>query len=213
MSLTGFLLIAALVLFFVVRPMMKRSKLKAATSGYRPPVDWVHYHTSKVGKMQGNHQPNMIQLVNLQLLQQRRAMPSCVVWYNPKELDERVGPDHWVSVMDGNTDNDKPGHVPQHYIQTLDTQGNKDWVYKCRLKLWSVAPSVIGLLNQGPRRSEKVKATAYGSDESATLFLPMGVPGGQFAPPSLPVNDERGSSDWGTVDDLSALGAVPPTSR
>lgn len=186
-------------------------KFNLRASGYVPPVDWVW---RKYPKHQIPGQPTGPAEFNLarpDLMRERGSMPSCMVYYRPSALDARAAPDHWLSVMDGNANLDPPDHKPRSFVQTLVVSGNEALVFKGHLRLWEISPETVALLNQGPRRVSKVRVVAHPSGEQATLDLTMGVPGGQF-PPSEPASSgtEHGSSDWGSADDLAAMGAVPP---
>ena len=161
----------------------------AASSGYRPPVQWKYrskaseeMHKANASlKQNGGHVPDAkpFDLLNADLFRERAAMPPCLVWYRPAELDEVTGKPEglWVSVMDGNQARKQPGAPMATYMQTLEVKGVAAFISRQRLRLWSVDPDVIANLNRGPLRQEIVRATAYPSGKTVMFSLPMGAEG------------------------------------
>ena len=197
------------VITVVLGWLRSRPATSAAATGYRPPVQWkyrskaneeIHKLNASLKKDNSVSEAKPFDLLNADLFRERAAMPPCVVWYRPAELDEVTGKPEglWVSVMDGNPALKQPGASPATYMQTLEIKGVASLISRQRLRLWSVDPDVIANLNRGPLRQEIVRATAYPSGKIVTFFLPMGAEGASMPLPLAEKSDVGGSSGKGT---------------
>ena len=112
----------------------------------------------------------------------------------------------WVKVEWGNHAMVPTDGGPFTVAQAMKREDTGHWV-------WVNLGRNISLdWQRGPPRLEKMQYT--GPDGAQFLVIrPMGSPTHQDAPPPLEPNDEHGSSDWGTPDDLANLGAVHTESK
>jgi hypothetical protein len=164
----------------------------AIASAYRPPRVWSERRAGTTASLGYTSA-------------QRAEMPPFTLWYRSEEFEPKTAPDGWASVVDGN--HTLPSHSPlPNFIQRKHFRLPNG---KSRLlALFAISPETAASLNQGPLRQIMIKATLHPEAFPMTLTVPAGVPSGQFTPSPLQPNGERGSSDWGTPDDLANLGAV-----
>ena len=111
----------------------------------------------------------------------------------------------WAKVTWGNPARIPADGGPLPVYQAVQRKETGEWTWI------KIGRNVSLDWQRGPQRMAEIKVTRGG--DTFIALRPCGSPAHQDAPAAMQPNDERGSSDWGTPDDLANLGAVPPLRR
>jgi hypothetical protein len=109
----------------------------------------------------------------------------------------------WHREIWGNPAQLPPNGGPLPVYQLMQRADNNHWTWI----LIGDAANVSLDWQRGHSRVEDLTCTAP-DGKTFTARRPCGHPATPQAAPPMDANDERGSSDWGTADDLAGLGAV-----